>query len=155
MLSHFLNRSIVAAEVRSQASVLFRHSSSTPLFRQFLIVTTENSCLLMNKEDKQHPFSIVPRLLPHKNTFAGLMDRSAMTATPSSRQASASSSRLETAWGRHFAPCASSTHPVFFSTRLMKSTSSTAFKGDSPVAHGYIYQDGQRIGHGMGDPAKL
>lgn len=76
--------------------------------------------------------------------------------TKASDGTSAPTSPLDVAWGRHAPLNTAHTHPVFFTSRLRKSPSaSSPPSGDSPVVHGYIYQDGQRIGQGTGNSPKL
>jgi hypothetical protein len=57
--------------------------------------------------------------------------------------------QLQTAWDRHFPHSASTTHPVFFTDRLRRSAVTVpAGALNSPVAHGYIYQDATRLRDG-------
>ncbi|TFB01207.1 hypothetical protein CCMA1212_007015 [Trichoderma ghanense] len=56
--------------------------------------------------------------------------------------------QLQALWTRH-AHDASTTHPVFFTERLRKpkpslgSAAAAATGSSSPVAHGYVYQEGR------------
>ncbi|KAH6605443.1 hypothetical protein Trco_007150 [Trichoderma cornu-damae] len=55
--------------------------------------------------------------------------------------------QLQAIWNKHAAPAhnASTTHPVFFTERLRKTSVTSATPapaaGYSPVAHGYVYQE--------------
>ncbi|KAK1965539.1 hypothetical protein LY78DRAFT_693347 [Colletotrichum sublineola] len=60
----------------------------------------------------------------------------------------AAAAPLQAAWERHIETVqhnASTRHPVFFTGKLRRLPSSLGLGvGMSPVAHGYVYQDGRR-----------
>ncbi|XWX01296.1 hypothetical protein V2A60_009322 [Cordyceps javanica] len=64
--------------------------------------------------------------------------------------------QMQQAWNRHFPYSASTTHPAFFTDRLRRSAVSAAPQQlNSPVTHGYIYQDGTRQASNAGNLPKL
>lgn len=64
--------------------------------------------------------------------------------------------QMQQAWSRHFPYSASTTHPAFFTDRLRRSSVSAAPQQlNSPVTHGYIYQDGTRQADSAGNLPKL
>ncbi|KAK2001624.1 hypothetical protein LX36DRAFT_653124 [Colletotrichum falcatum] len=81
---------------------------------------------------------------PNSSPTAPAMTNHAVAAAPLQTRAA----QLQAAWERHAETVqhnASIRHPVFFTGKLRRLPSSLGpVMGTSPVAHGYVYQDGRR-----------